>query len=134
MRLLLDSSACIAVMRDRPKGSRRLSESWSRSETALSSVVLAELEVGAHLSKHPQQTREALDSLLENLTILPFDRAAAEVYGFLRASLQSAGRQIGPLDMLIAAHALSLDLPLLTGNVSEFGRVPGLRVLGLDDA
>ena len=134
MRLLLDSSVCIAVMRDRPKGSRRLAESWLRSDTAVSSIVLAELEVGARLSARPEQAREALDRLLENLSITPFDQAAAERYGTLRASLQTAGRLIGPLDMLIAAHALSLNLPLLTGNVREFERVPGLQVISLDEA
>ncbi len=96
--------------------------------------MLAELEVGARLSARPEQAREALDRLLENLSIMPFDQTAAERYGSLRASLQAAGRLIGPLDMLIAAHALSLNLPLLTGNVREFERVPGLRLISLDEA
>lgn len=71
---------------------------------------------------------------MAKLMTVPLDDAAAEGYGRLRTALQSAGRLIGPMDMLIAAHALSLNLPPLTGNTRLFARVPGLRVLSLSNA
>ena len=74
------------------------------------------------------QEREALDEFLIPLAVLVFDFAATETYGRLRAHLESAGTPIGALDMLIAAHAISSDLILLTRNLKEFKRVPGLKV------
>lgn len=69
-----------------------------------------------------------MERALESLAIMPFDLTAARTYGRVRTALQRLGTPIGPLDMLIAAHALSLDLPLATNNVREFRRVPGLHV------
>lgn len=69
-----------------------------------------------------------VERALESLVVAPFDRAAADVYGKLRSALQRRGTLIGPHDMLIAAHAISLDIPLATNNLRELQRVPGLRV------
>ena len=133
-RLLLDSSACIAFLRNQPVGMHDRLIRWPANRAVMSAIVLGELEFGIALSTHPGKGREGLDLLLQLVPVAPWTDDAARIYGPLRAALHREGRQIGPLDMLIAAHALSLDLPLLTGNVSEFRRVPGLRVLGLDDA
>ena len=127
MRLLLDSSACIAAMRDRPRGVRR--RILEDGEFVVSTIVLAELESGVALSVRREASRRDLDALLEVVEVLPWTADAARHYGPLRALLQTSGEQIGPNDLLIAAHALSLELPLMTGNVREFERVPGLVVL-----
>lgn len=127
MRLLLDSSACIAAMRDRPRGVRR--RILEDGEFVISTIVLAELECGVALSVRREASRRDLDALLEVIEVLPWTADAARCYGPLRALLQTSGEQIGPNDLLIAAHALSLELPLMTGNVREFERVPGLVVL-----
>jgi tRNA(fMet)-specific endonuclease VapC len=63
-----------------------------------------------------------------SLVVAPFDATAARVYGEVRSTLRRRGTPIGPLDMLIAAHAISLDVPIATNNLREFRRVPGLRV------
>lgn len=73
-----------------------------------------------------QRGRDALDKFLAPLEVLPFDAAAMHAYGALRAELQRHGRPIGALDTLIAAHALALGATLVTNNVDEFSRVPGL--------
>lgn len=127
MRLLLDSSACIAAMRDRPRGARR--RILGQGEFVISTIVLAELEFGLALSSQKEANRIALDSLLDMVAVEPWTDEAARRFGSLRAELQTAGRLIGPYDLLIAAHALALGLPLMTGNLREFRRVPGLEVL-----
>lgn len=133
-RLLLDSSACIAFLRNKPAGTRDRFGRWPADRAALSAVVLAELEFGIALSTHPAKGREGLDLLLQLAPVEPWTEDAARIYGPMRAKLHREGRQIGPLDMLIAAHALSLSLTLLTGNIREFEQVPGLQVISLDDA
>ncbi|MGQ0698911.1 MAG: type II toxin-antitoxin system VapC family toxin [Panacagrimonas sp.] len=131
MRLLLDTSACIGFIRDQPRGVRRILASWSEGHAGICSIVLAELELCIALSERAAAGREALSALLDVLSVLPWPIEAAQVYGGLRAQLRRTGKLIGPNDLLIAAHALTLDLPLMTGNLDEFRRVPGLRVLPL---
>lgn len=93
----------------------------------LSAIVLAELEFGAvksGLARH----RSRLDGLLATMPVEPFTDADAVGYGRLRATLQRRGEMIGPLDALIAAQALRLDAIIITHNLDEFRRVPGLKV------
>lgn len=111
----------------------RLRES-SPDDLCVSSVVVAELRYGADRSDHPRRNHSRLDDFLEEMACRNFDSRAAVVYGRLRVSLESRGQQIGPYDMMIAAHALSLDLTLVTDNVREFGRVQGLRIENWRDA
>jgi tRNA(fMet)-specific endonuclease VapC len=89
---------------------------------------VAELQYGVHRSSRPVQNNEALEGFLVPLTILDFDYAASAAYGRIRATLEAAGRPIGSLDTLIAAHALSRALVLVMNNVSEFSRVDGLLI------
>lgn len=131
MRLLLDTSTCVAFLRDQPRRIRRNLETWATGEAGISAVVLAELEFGVELSDRSAQARLALQALLDVLIVLPWPAEAATHYGRIRALLRSAGKLIGPNDLLIAAHALALELPLMTGNVGEFRRVPELKVLPL---
>lgn len=88
----------------------------------------ADQDAGAQARQRRDSTQGKLDRIAAALNVAPFDDRAARAYGALRAQLQSAGTPIGPLDTLIAAHALSLSLTLVTNNVREFRQIPGLRV------
>jgi tRNA(fMet)-specific endonuclease VapC len=91
-------------------------------------MTLAELEYGAEKSSQPKRNREALEQFIEALEIAPFDRQATNKYGQIRVHLEKKGQRIGGMDLLIAAHARSLGVTLVTNNEREFKRVPGLRV------
>ena len=128
MTYMLDTNICIYIMKRKPaEVLTRLKEAWEDG-VALSSVTLAELEFGVCHSANPAKNEEALLRFLLPFTVLPFGEEAAAVYGHIRHELQSKGTPIGPMDMLIAAHAKSEGLILVTHNVREFSRVPGLSV------
>ena len=91
-------------------------------------ITVAELRYGVAKSAWPEQNREKFESFIERFEIVDFSEEAAAAYGRIRASLESAGTPIGPLDTLIAAHALSLVCTLVTNNAREFQRVPGLNI------
>ena len=93
----------------------------------ISSISVAELYFGAFKSGSARNL-SALKHFLEPLEIADFDLAAAQAYGSLRQTLENAGQPIGPLDTQIAAHALALDVTLVTNNGREFSRVPGLKL------
>jgi tRNA(fMet)-specific endonuclease VapC len=94
---------------------------------AISAITLAELEFGAARSSEPQRAWAALERFAAPFEVLPFGASATRAYGRLRAYLQQRGTPIGPMDLLIAAHAVSLGLTLVTNNLREFSRVPGLH-------
>ncbi|OFV89033.1 MAG: hypothetical protein A2V74_00705 [Acidobacteria bacterium RBG_16_70_10] len=128
MRFLLDTNACVDYLTGRyPKAVKRIQES-SPEDLCLSSVVVAELRYGADHSARRRTNHARIDALLAEIECLDFDLRAAAAYGRVRAQLEAAGRPIGPNDMLIAAHALSRRLSVVTDNVAEFGRVRGLKV------
>lgn len=128
MRVLLDTNICIYLIRERPPEVLRRFEEHAVGDIGLSSVTVAELYFGAHKSRRPDQNKRALEQFLLPLEITGFDHEAAAAYGGTRAVLENRGTPIGSLDTLIAAHAVSLDVTLVTNNVREFERVPGLRV------
>jgi len=97
-------------------------------DLAISSITLAELEYGVHRSSNPLQNATALRRFRAGVVVYPFDAQAASVYGRIRAELAFAGTPIGPLDTLIAAHAVALGAILITNNIGEFQRVQGLRI------
>lgn len=126
MRYLLDTNVCVDYLTGRyPSVAARLL-ALARSDVCLSSVVVAELRYGADRSAHPRRNHRMLDVLTGEISCRAFDGAAAESYGKVRSDLERRGRPIGPHDMLIGAHALSLGLVLVTDNVREFGRIRGL--------
>jgi tRNA(fMet)-specific endonuclease VapC len=113
------------------KGMGRVAErllSLPPQEIAMPAVVLYELEVGIAKSRSPEERRSQLEGLVHLIKILPFGPAEARVAAGIRADLERIGRPIGPLDFLIAGTALQHGATLVTHNVAEFGRVPGLRV------
>lgn len=119
----LDSNVCIDLLRGRARG-RRLPDF---AQCRISSIVTAELWTGVQKSADPETGRKVLQLFLELFIIVPFDPAASEAYGEIRARLEQAGTPIGALDQLIAAHARSAGATLLTANLKEFKRVPGLK-------
>ncbi len=98
------------------------------SQICISSITMAELEYGVHNSSKPEQNRTALMMFLSGITILPFDSDASFEYGKIRYALKSKGILIGGNDLLIAAHAKSLGLTLVTHNTREFSKVEGLSI------
>ena len=126
LRYLLDTNVCIRVLRDRPASAR---ERFNREADGLciSTIVLTELLHGAAKSARPIDNRSKVDSLANRLTILPFDTEAAGHAADIRADLERQGRTIGGYDVLIAGHARSRGLIVVTGNLGEFTRVAGLR-------
>jgi tRNA(fMet)-specific endonuclease VapC len=123
----LDTNVCIWLIRQRPvRVVDRLREA-SPEGVAISAITLAELEFGAARSSEPQRAWAALERFAAPFEVLPFGASATRAYGRLRAYLQQRGTPIGPMDLLIAAHAVSLGLTLVTNNLREFSRVPGLH-------
>ena len=128
MRVLLDTNICIYIIKQRPDAVLKKFASCPVGDVGISAITLAELEYGVSKSGQPAKNRKALELFVSPLEVAAFDRRATVVYGRIRALLEKKGRPIGSMDLLIAAHALSLDVRLVTNNVREFKRVPGLRV------
>jgi tRNA(fMet)-specific endonuclease VapC len=127
VKVLLDTNICIAIINrdDRVRGHL---ERHAPSALRMSSITLAELRFGVAKSRDRKRATFNLSALLSKVIPVPFDAEATERYGELRALLERRGAPIGPLDTLIAAHALSLRWVLATNNTKEFRRVPGLKV------
>ena len=128
MKYLLDSNVCIDLMRGKRSGLADRVLAHSEDGLAVSSVTLAELRFGAEKSADPLHHHALIGQILLPMAILPFDFRAADKYGEIRADLERRGQPIGPLDMLLAAHALSEGLIFVTHNTSEFQRVKGLQL------
>ena len=125
--ILLDTSICIHVINARPAAVLQRFRQYRIGEIGVCSVVAAELADGVAKSGSIRN-RQALETFLAPLSILPFDEPAMWAYGALRAELERQGTPIGSLDTLIAAHALSQGALLVTNNTDEFARVPGLQL------
>jgi tRNA(fMet)-specific endonuclease VapC len=126
LRFLLDTNLCIRALRDR---SPSLRDRFNREADglAMSTIVLTELLHGAAKSARPQHNRREVESFAGRLEVLAFDAPAAEHAADIRATLERLGRSIGGYDLLIAGHARSRGLIVVTGNRGEFDRVEGLR-------
>jgi tRNA(fMet)-specific endonuclease VapC len=128
MKYLLDTNICIYIINEKPEKVLRKFEQYPVYEFGISSITHAELQYGIEKSKNKKTNQDALDEFLLPLTILPFHgKKLVTCYGEIRVSLESKGKTIGPLDMLIAAHALSLDLTIISNNIKEFSRIPKLK-------
>ena len=128
MSFLLDTNVCLDYMTGRyPRVVERIQGS-SPEDLFLSVVVVAELRYGADHSARPRTNHSRIDALIDEIEPLEFDLRAAAAYGRLRARLEAVGTPIGPDDTLIAAHALSRGLALVTDDIARFGRVRGLKI------
>ena len=103
-------------------------ESESMGDIGLSTITVSELHYGVEKSQQKERNRGALEQFLLPLMIVDFDYRSSETYGKVRTELEKQGKPIGPLDTLIASHALSLNATLVTNNEKEFNRIKGLRV------
>ena len=127
MRYMLDTNICIYLIKHKPLQVFEKLQEHNPDEICISAVTYAELVHGVEKSKAVERNRLALTILLSNIEILDFDMKVAEEYGRIRADLEKKGTPIGPLDMMIAGHAKSLDYTIVTNNVGEFKRVEGLQ-------
>ena len=128
MRYMLDTDACIALIKRKPGSVIRRLSVLAPGDAGISVITLAELRYGVMKSAAIERNAAALGEFLLPLEIADFGAAAAEAYGRVRAGLEKAGTPIGPLDTQIGAHALSLGAVLVTNNVREFRRIPGLKI------
>ncbi|MEK6750033.1 MAG: tRNA(fMet)-specific endonuclease VapC [Pseudomonadota bacterium] len=127
LKYLLDTDIVIYTIKRRPPQAR---EAFKRYEgqLAISSVTFGELIYGAEKSTRAEQNLKDVEGFAARLEVLPFDTHAATHFGQIRAELAKAGKPIGPYDTMIAGHARALGLILITNNMQEFARVPGLRL------
>ena len=128
MRYMLDTNICIYSIKHKPEQVFLRLQEHEPADICISSVTYAELVHGVEKSQAIEKNRLALALLLSNIEILNFDANAAESYGKIRADLEKQGTPIGPLDMMIAGHAKSLNYTVATNNTKEFNRVPGLKI------
>ena len=128
MEYLLDTNICIYIIKKKPLSVFERFKNTIAGSICISSITVAELQYGIMKSSIPEKNQEALDKFLIPLEILDFDFKATIEYGKIRADLEKKGMPIGPLDTLIASHALSLGLILVTNNEKEFERIAGLKI------
>jgi tRNA(fMet)-specific endonuclease VapC len=127
LRYMLDTNILIYTVKNRPEAVRQNFEAHD-GEICASSITAMELLYGAHKSQAVRRNLDVIEGLLERIDVLDFDCDAAEHAGQIRAELAVAGTPIGPYDIMIAGHARSRGLCLVTNNESEFARVSGLRL------
>ncbi len=127
MKYLLDTNICIYLINERPKKVLAHFKRHSLGDIGISSITASELAFGVAKSASSKNSA-ALEAFLLPLNVVDYDAGAAMIYGDIRATLEKQGKTIGPLDMLIAASALSRQLILVTNNEKEFRRVDQLKV------
>lgn len=128
MKVLLDTNICIYIIKRHPLAVIERFKRFAIGDIGISVVTLAELEYGVSKSRDVKRNRHALEQFITPLVVARFDQEAAVIYGTIRAHLEQKGQPIGSMDLLIAAHARSLDVRLVTNNENEFKRVPELRI------
>jgi tRNA(fMet)-specific endonuclease VapC len=129
MKLLLDTNICIYIIKQQPVSVLKRFLEYEIGDIGISSITLSELRYGVAKSTHREKNANALDEFIIPLEVVSYDESAAHAYGEIRAALEKTGTPIGSMDMLIAAHAVSLGLPLVTNNTREFLRVPSLKII-----
>lgn len=127
MKYMLDTNICIYTIKHKPEAVIKAFLAHDPDELCVSSITYAELMYGVGKSAAPERNRLAIMMFLSPLSVLEFDASAAEQYGSIRADLERKGTPIGAMDLLIAAHAKSEHLILVTNNTREFFRVEGLQ-------
>jgi tRNA(fMet)-specific endonuclease VapC len=129
MNYLLDTDICICIIiNKKPPAVLKRVQSKQPGQIAISTITLAELEYGIVRSRYPDRNRIALLEFLFPFVILDFDQMASVEYGRIRSLVESKGRPIGPMDLLLAAQAKAHHLVLVTNNEKEFARINGLRI------
>jgi tRNA(fMet)-specific endonuclease VapC len=127
-RYLLDTNICIYIKNHRPAEVLARFSKLPPGKVAMSAITFGELCFGAEKSSKSKESRQILEHLIALIPVLPLDDAVSVQYGKIRHHLETSGKLIGNNDLWIASHALASKLILVTNNVAEFERVPGLRV------
>ncbi len=127
LKYLLDTNIVIYAIKKRPPAVREAFKRYD-GQMSISSITWGELVYGAEKSAYTEKNQKDIEGLASRLQVLPFEEQAATHFGQIRAELYRMGKPIGPYDMMIAGHARSKGLILVTNNVREFQRVPGLRI------
>ncbi len=128
MKYMLDTNICIYIIKNNPKSIAEKFALLDIGQVCISSITLSELMYGVEKSQHIKKNKTALEKFTLLLDVMAFDDSAANHYGNIRAYLEKKGTVIGPLDLMIAAHARSLSYKLVTNNEKEFLRVPQLKI------
>ena len=127
LKYILDTNIIIYIMKNRPKQVKKRFKQHI-GQMCIASVTLGELVFGAEHSQQVERNLADIEAMIARLEVLPFDNKAAYHFGQIRAALYRIGKPIGPYDMMIAGQARSAGLILVTNNVKEFERVPGLQI------
>lgn len=128
MNYLLDTNTCIYIIKKKPASVIEKLRGIPFNQLFISAITVAELEYGVRKSALPDKNQVALNEFLSPFTVLSFDYSATLEYGIIRNDLERKGISIGPLDTLIAAHAMSLNFTLVTNNEREFARINKLQI------
>lgn len=128
MRYMLDTNICIYIIREKPVKVLKKLRTFDVTDISISAITHSELEYGVAKSSRRKDNQEALNKFLSPLEIVPYDDKAAAYYGEIRHYLEKKGAIVGAMDMLIGAHAKSIPVTLVTNNLREFKKIPGLRV------
>jgi tRNA(fMet)-specific endonuclease VapC len=128
MNFLIDTNICIYIMNKRPSDVISRFKKTDVGMIRISSITVSELQYGVSKSNYKNQNLKRLEEFLMPFEILAYDQMAAKYYGEIRSKLEKQGHIIGPLDLLIAAHALSKGLILVTNNEKEFKRIKSLKI------
>jgi len=128
MRYLIDTNICIYIMNQHPVELVKKFKKVRIDDIGISSITVSELQYGVSKSKHREKNQQRLNEFLLPMKILAFDENAAKYYGDIRYLLEKQGQIIGPLDLLIAAHAISEQLIIVTNNDKEFRRIKNLKI------
>jgi tRNA(fMet)-specific endonuclease VapC len=128
MKYLIDTNICIYIMNNRPTDVIQKFKKVHLGEIGVSTITISELQYGVAKSQRRTRNQIRLNEFIAPLETLPYDRAAAKTYGAIRYQLEKSGQPIGPLDLLIAAQAMSQNLIIVTNNDKEFVRIRKLKV------
>ncbi len=126
-RYMLDTNMCIYLMKHQPEEVARRFAQCYVGDVVMSSITYAELEYGVAASQNPENERINLASLVEDIQVIPFDTPAGVAYGPIRMATRDSTRK-DSLDKLIAAHAVALNVTIVTNNEKDFARYPGLAI------
>jgi tRNA(fMet)-specific endonuclease VapC len=127
MKYLIDTNICIYIINKRTPDVVQRFKNFAMGDIGISSITVSELQYGVSKSSRQKRNQQRLDEFLLPFEILPYDELASKYYGDIRTQLEKQGLVIGPLDLLIAAHAMSRELVLVTNNGREFSRIKNLK-------
>lgn len=125
-RYLLDTNMCIYLMKHQPPEVAKRFAKCQVGDVVMSAITCAELEYGVAVAANPAREQANLTSLIEDIPVMPFDEAASKAYGPIRLATRDSKKD--HLDKLIAAHAVALGVTLVTNNLKDFARYPGVEI------